>query len=75
MDKESVDFNLKMFQAWQEHRSNWRIVMDKEDQLLERCEDQVLSPKNESKEGREKLRRREKAQKAGKLSESWKFLK
>ena len=35
----------------------------------------MLSPKNESKEGREKLRRREKAQKAGKLSESWKLLK
>jgi hypothetical protein len=38
--------------------------MDKEDLLLEICEDQVISPNDESKEGKEKLKRREKVQKA-----------
>ena len=39
--------------------------------LLDSCQDKVLSPRNE--EGKEKLDRRKKYQKAGKLTKSWKL--
>ena len=44
-----------------------------EDPLLEECDGQVLSPRDDTLEGKEKLKRREKYQRAGRLAESWKL--
>ena len=48
-------------------------MVDQEDHLLKRCGAQVLSPRNETREGKEKQMRREKFLKAGKLAESWRM--
>ena len=72
--KDSIVFNKKMFQAWQEQRSKWRTTVAQDNPRLERCLDQVLSQRNETKEGKGKQMRREKVQKAGKLTKSWRLM-
>ena len=71
MDEESKDFNVKMFQAWEAQRRNWRPRKETdEDQALDECEGQVLSPREDTVEGKEKVERREKILRAETLSES-----
>ena len=56
MDDESKKFNKQMFQEWIRQRANWRPRLDiGEDPLLVECEGQVLSPRNDTMEGMEKL--------------------
>jgi hypothetical protein len=65
-----------MFQEWQVQSKNWRCSQDsEEDKPLERYLVEVLSPRNNSKEGQESLRRKKLFQKEGKLEASWSLMR
>ena len=76
MDEESKKFNIQLLAAWRELRLNWREKkLVGEDPLLETCETMVLSPVEESVEGREKQRRREQQSQAEQRYSSWELMR
>ena len=56
MDTESKTLKTKMFQEWCKKKTHWRLKMDiGGDPQLEECDGEVLSPRDDTMEGKEKL--------------------